>query len=136
MGGVVWIEGSPESLLGWGPRVEKEIHDLVVSIMDDVMVEAADKMREFISTRGLPNSKGAGRIDTGNMLASVDSEVTVDGVTINGKFGWLDGGEVYFLAQEEGAVLWNCGVIVPMLALYDAGQWAITEFANRLKAAL
>lgn len=136
MGGVVWIEGSAESLLGWGPRVEKEIHDLIVSIMDDVMGEAAAKMREFISTRGLANSKGSGRIDTGNMLASVDSEVTVDGVSISGKFGWLAGGEVYFLAQEEGAVLWNGGVIMPMLALYDAGQWAITEFANRLKAAL
>jgi hypothetical protein len=136
VGGVVWIQGSPESLLGWGTAVEQEIKALILAIMDEVMEEAAGKMRDFISSRGLPSSKGSGRIDTGTMLASVDSEVTVDGENISGKFGWLSGGEVYFLAQEEGAVLWNGGVIMPMLALYDAGQWAITEFANRVRAAL
>jgi len=136
MGGVVWIQGSPEGLLNWGPETEEKIKALILSIMEDVINDAAAKMREFISTRGLPSSKGSGRIDSGNMLASVDSEITIDGENISGKFGWLAGGEVYFLAQEEGAVLWNGGVIMPMLALYDAGQWAITEFANRVKAAL
>lgn len=136
MGGVVWLQGSEASLLDWGPETEKRIKDLILSIMEDVVNDAAAKMRDFISSRGLPNSKGSGRIDTGNMLASVDAEITIDGENINGKFGWLAGGEVYFLAQEEGAVLWNGGVIMPMLALYDAGQWAITEFANRVRAAL
>jgi len=136
MGGVVWLEGSAQGLLNWGPETEKQIKALILSIMEDVINDAAAKMREFISTRGLPSSKGSGRIDTGNMLASVDAEITIDGENISGKFGWLAGGEVYFLAQEEGAVLWNGGVIMPMLALYDAGQWAITEFANRVSAAL
>jgi hypothetical protein len=136
MGGVTWVEGSPAAFLAWGATAEEVIKGLVQEIMDAVMQEAADKMREFISTRGLENSAGAGRIQSGNMLASVDSRVTINGESIEGTFGWLENGEVYFLAQEEGAVLWNGGVIMPMLALYDAGQWAITEFVNRLGAAL
>lgn len=134
--GVFWIQGSPDRLLGWSEEIRVLILAEVTAIMDEVMVEAAAKMREFISTRGLPNSKGEGRIDTGNMLNAVNSRVNVDGTIIEGTFGWLEGGEVYFLAQEEGAVLWNGGVIAPMLAMYDAGQWAIQEFINRLAATL
>lgn len=134
--GVYWIQGSPDKLLGWSEEIRKSILDEVTQIMDEVMQEAAAKMRDFISTRGLPNSAGDGRILTGNMLDAVDSKMMVDGTMIEGTFGWLEGGEVYFLAQEEGAVLWNGGVIAPMLALYDAGQWAIQEFINRLAAVL
>lgn len=134
--GVFWLQGSPEMLAGWSEEIRIKILAEVGVLMDEVMTEAAAKMREFISTRGLPNSKGDGRIDTGNMLDSVDAKIMVDGNVIEGTFGWLEGGEVYFLAQEEGAVLWNGGVIAPMLALYDAGQWAIQEFISKLGAAL
>lgn len=134
--GVYWIHGTPGDLLDWSEEIRKRILTEVQAAMDDVVVEAAAKMREFISTRGLENSAGAGRIQTGNMLNAVDSKVTVGGETIEGTFGWLEGGEIYFLAQEEGAVLWNGGVIAPMLALYDAGQWAIQEFINRLQGVL
>jgi len=134
--GVTWISGNPQSFLNYGNAVEEFVKGEVQKIMAEVMDEAAAKMREFIGTRGLQNSAGAGRIQTGNMLNSVSSQVTVNGVTVEGTFGWLENGEVYFLAQEEGAVLWNGGVIMPMLALYDAGQWAIQEFISRLGAAL
>lgn len=134
--GVYWLQGSPSQLTNWSEEIRKRILEEVGKIMDEVMTEAAAKMRDFISSRGLPNSAGAGRIDSGNMLNSVDSQVTIDGQVIDGTFGWLEGGEVYFLAQEEGAVLWNGGVIMPMLALYDAGQWAIQEFISKLGAAL
>jgi hypothetical protein len=136
MGGVTWVEGDPSSFISYGTDISEIIKGLVQQIMDEVIEDAAAKMREFISTRGLANSAGAGRIQSGNMLASVSARVTVNGESVDGEFGWLDGGEIYFLAQEEGAVLWNGGVIAPMLALYDAGQWAITEFVSRLGAAL
>jgi hypothetical protein len=134
--GVYWLQGDASRLANWGEEIRKQIFDEVGKLMDEVMTEAAAKMRDFISSRGLPNSAGAGRIDSGNMLNAVDSQVTIDGQVIDGTFGWLEGGEVYFLAQEEGAVLWNGGVIMPMLALYDAGQWAIQEFISKLGAAL
>ncbi len=134
--GVTWISGSPQAFLNYGSTLEDFVKGEVNKIMDEVMQEAAAKMREFISTRGLPNSAGAGRIKTGEMLAAVNSKVSVNGLEVEGTFGWLESGEVYFLAQEEGAVLWNGGVIAPMLALYDAGQWAITEFVSRLGDAL
>jgi hypothetical protein len=136
MGGVTWIEGNPQAFMNYADTLGDFIRGTVQDIMSAVMDEAADKMREFISSRGLPNSAGAGRIQTGNMLAAVSAQVSVNGETVEGTFGWLESGEVYFLAQEEGAVLWNGGVIAPMLALYDAGQWAITEFVSRLGAAL
>ena len=134
--GVTWIEGSPQAFLNYANTVEDFVKGEVQRIMAEVMDEAAAKMREFISTRGLENSAGAGRIQTGNMLNSVSSQVTVDGRVVEGTFGWLEGGEIYFIAQEEGAVLSNGGVIMLMLALYDAGQWAIQEFINLLGAAL
>jgi len=134
--GVYWLQGSPSQLTGWSEEIRKRILEEVGKIMDEVMTDAAAKMRDFISSRGLPNSAGAGRIESGNMLNSVDSQIMVNGAVIEGTFGWLEGGEVYFLAQEEGAVLWNGGVIMPMLALYDAGQWAIQEFISKLGAAL
>lgn len=134
--GVIWVQGDPSHFENWAEDIRKKIFDEIGAIMQDVMAEAADKMREFISTRGLPNSQGAGRILTGNMIGAVADEVNIGGDTIEGTFGWLANGEVYFLAQEEGALLWNGGVIMPMLAMYDAGQWAIQEFVNRLKAVL
>jgi hypothetical protein len=134
--GVFWLSGSPSAFLNYGATVEEFVKGEVQKIMAEVMEEAAAKMREFISTRGLANSAGAGRIQSGNMLNSVGFKVNAGGVEIEGTIGWLENGEVYFLAQEEGAVLWNGGVIMPMLALYDAGQWAIEEFKSRLGAAL
>ena len=134
--GVYWLQGDASRLANWGEEIRKQIFDEVGKLMDEVMTEAAAKMRDFISSRGLPNSAGAGRIQSGNMLNAVDSQVTIGGQVIEGTFGWLEGGEVYFLAQEEGAVLWNGGVIMPMLALYDAGQWAIQQFISKLGAAL
>lgn len=134
--GVNWISGSPSSLMNW-PNMTAELLKLMVNeIMNQVIEEAASKMRDFISNRGLPNSDGAGRIKTGEMLNAVSSTVTFAGTTVEGSFGWLDSGEIYFLAQEKGAVLWNGGVIAPMLAMFDAGQWAITEFVSKLRAAL
>ena len=134
--GVTWIQGSPQAFLNYGKTVEEFVKGEVQSIMSEVMDEAATKMREFINTRGLPNSKGSGRVDTGNMLNSVNSRVSYQGAVVEGTFGWLENGDLYFLAQEGGATLWNGGVIAPMLALYDAGQWAINEFVSRLGDAL
>lgn len=134
--GVTWIQGNPAAFMDWGNGIEKLVKREVQMIMDDVVNEAAQKMREFISSRGLPSSEGAGRVKSGEMLNSVAAKINVGGDIIEGTFGWLESGEIYFLAQEEGAVLWNGGVIMPMLALYDAGQWAITELVSRLERAL
>lgn len=134
--GVTWIQGDPASFAGWADGISDIIKAAVQAIMDDVMTEAAAKMRDFIASRGLENSEGAGRIKSGQMLNAVDARVSSGGDVIEGTFGWLESGEIYFLAQEEGAVLWNGGVIMPMLALHDAGQWAITEFISRLGSEL
>lgn len=134
--GVAWVQGNPAAFMDWGNGIEKLVKREVQMAMDDVVNEAAQKMREFIGSRGLENSEGSGRIKSGDMQNSVAAKINVGGEIIEGTFGWLDGGEIYFLAQEEGAVLWNGGVIAPMLALYDAGQWAITEFISRIEKAL
>lgn len=131
--GVHWIQGSPAKFESYGAEVRKIIMAEVLAIMDAVVAEAAQKMREFIAERGLPHSKGHGRVDTGHMRDMVSSSITSNGETITGAFGWLEGGEVYFLAQENGAVLWNGGVIMPMLAMHDAGLWAIEEIVKRLR---
>lgn len=131
--GVTWIQGNPSAFENWGKTTLDKIKADAAAAVAEIAPEAAAKMREFISSRGLPNSKGSGRIDTGEMLNAVDSEFEFNGDMVTGTFGWTGGGEIYFLAQEEGAVLWNGGVIAPMLALYDAGQWAEEELIKRIK---
>lgn len=134
--GVTWVQGNPAAFMDWGNGIEKLVKREIQMIMDDVINEAAQKMREFISSRGLERSEGPGRIKSADMLNAVGVRLNVGGEIIEGTFGWTESQEVYFLAQEEGAVLWNGGVIMPMLALYDAGQWAITEFVSRIEKAL
>lgn len=134
--GVTWVQGNPAAFMDWGKGIEELVKREIQVILDDVINEAATKMREFISSRGLENSEGAGRIKSSDMLNSVGAKLNVSGNIIEGEFGWTENQEIYFLAQEEGAVLWNGGVIMPMLALYDAGQWAITEFVARIEKAL
>jgi len=43
-----------------------------------------------------------GRVDTGEMLYSLDREVDVSGNTVRGRVGWLDNFQEYFELQEEG----------------------------------
>lgn len=47
-------------------------------------------------------SRSPGRIDTGLMINSVNSEFEVDGDTFTGRFGWTKEVEDYFLYQENG----------------------------------
>lgn len=62
---------------------------------------AKRKAGAYLPFKG-PGISGEGRIDTGEMFYSLDSEIDIVGTRVTGRVGWLDNFEEYFLLQEEG----------------------------------
>ncbi len=101
--------------------------------------------KHHISTRGTPwgRKQGrSGRIDTGNMIDSVDSRVVEYGDDrIQARFGWIDPGkrELYFALQEGGFTIATSGAKVQGIhAIADAYTVARekfrTEFIQKARA--
>lgn len=73
----------------------------------------------------------AGRIETANMLNTVDSEVRDDGNAIEVEWGWFDP-ELYIRVQEAGANSGPAAAIAPMHSLVVS----LDEGEQRLRASL
>lgn len=78
--------------------------------LEDAVLHGEDRMREVIETAvtatGIDRAASGGhpgRIDTGNMLDAVGSNITgSDRDTVIGEWGWVNGVEDYFLYQDLG----------------------------------
>lgn len=78
--------------------------------LEDSVLHGEDRMREIIETSVTKTGEERaergghpGRVDTGDMLDAVGSNITgTDRDTIIGEWGWVNGLEDYFLFQDQG----------------------------------
>lgn len=93
------------------------------------MKDGEEVTQTFIATRGTPGTGKQGRIDTGRMLDSVDSQTKLQGSDeAEGRFGWLTQKPFYAEFQEAGTQY-----IAPMNALSDAAEIVVPELIRELR---
>lgn len=138
----------------WARQLILKIEKVAEVAVEETIVEAAREMKTMIKTRGtnrpwsgyyigrsgIPrNHSGVGRVDSGNMLNSVQSQYILDVPNIKtGEFGWIGGDpENYFLKQEEGFQHQLTGQFIePMNALRDSFTYATTTVVNKIEKGL
>lgn len=84
----------------------------------DAALTGKEEMQLVIRTSGTGWKGHTGRIETGQMLESVEAEATL----LGGRFGWLKKLEDYFHYQNEG--------------FYNVGKGAFTEGMHAYESAL
>lgn len=126
---MVVIHSSSPDLSLWAREKIGAVRWASREAMDETVQVGASSMEYSISTRGTAKSGKRGRIDTGDMLQSVDSRVAAGGDRVVGEFGWLDREPGYAPYQEYGTEF-----IEPMLALTDAQEDAEREFKVRFES--
>lgn len=124
---MVVIRKSGPDVTSWAREKVQNVQRAARLAMDDTVELGKNTMEYNIATRGTAKSGKRGRIETGDMLQSVDSRVVGGGDNIVGAFGWLDQNPDYALYQEFG----TSNGIEPMLALTDAFEDAQVEFVTR-----
>lgn len=137
--GITWSR-KPTSLVSVARNVESELVEEMQFVIEEVVDEAANMMRNSVETRGTGyvSSKGraplslrqSGRVEDGDMLDAVDSGLVSDRA---GRFGWGIHNQTvpgYFLEQEYDVTV---GGNPPMHALTDAWIWAREEYKRRVR---
>lgn len=111
---------------GWFEAKVNEINRRNYRALQNAMKEGEEITQTFIATRGTAKSGKQGRVDTGKMLESVDSETNLTGRDeAEGRFGWLKKKPFYAEFQEAGTQY-----IEPMYALTDAAAIVIDELVK------
>ncbi len=121
---------------GFGPAVLAWFNAKVESLENgnrEAAIEAGDEIRDttkrYISTRGTAKSGKQGRIETGAMLNSVDSEVTTNlRREVEVRAGYHDA-PFYTVFQELGTAR-----IEAMYALTDAAEEVLPKLEKKLRA--
>lgn len=144
--------GGSDEIVKWFRGVVADIDEVSREELETTAQEGEEFVRGLIMTRGT-NKKwarphggktggGPARVDSGNMLHSVSSNVTSQGP---GKgrafFGWLGGFQSgdndYFMYQEGGFTHNYTGEEVEgMYAIVDAAEAAFENLKRRLSSAL
>lgn len=116
------------AVFAWFDAKVDELSDKSRDAVKDVAREGEETTREYIATRGI---KKPGRIDTSDMINSVDSRVEkeTDDVIIT-SFGFYDA-PGYTPFQELGT-----RAIAPMYALTDAAEEAGENLKKRVGQAV
>lgn len=121
----------------------------VGALVSESLDEATEFMRDAVRTRGVYRGQptGGGRIDTGAMYSSIDSEMTGDGGDkVSGNFGFINDAPDYTVFQEFGTrrTGWYAPHrvdpegqrfgqgIVPMHAFSDAQEHLVNDLRKRL----
>jgi hypothetical protein len=122
----------------------KDIEGIATEVAEDAAEFGAQRMREYIATRGTGwvgkgiRATPEGRIDTGQMYDDVKAgpvRHNPSGVAVN--FGWVGNVESYYAAQEKGFVNTFTGrPVPPMHALMDATIETRVYFYRELKRRL
>lgn len=126
--------------------VQQEISDMTMEVAE----KAADKMREFIETRGTNRvwegawrsqktgryrtRSGPGRIDSGDMLKNVGVKFQRGEKQSRAVFGWVNQFENYYKFQELGFKHAFRNVTVPgMFALRDSRRYVVSKMPSITK---
>lgn len=120
---------------GWFEAKVNEMNRKNFRSLQNAMSEGEEITQTFIATRGTEGTGKQGRVDTGNMLESVDSDTKLEGPDeAIGRFGWLEKKPFYAKYQEPGTKY-----IAPMYALSDAAEIVkdelIRDISNNVRGA-
>lgn len=111
---------------GWFEAKVNEMNRRNFGSLRDAMKDGEEITQTFIATRGTQKSGKQGRVDTGKMLDSVDSDTKlVSKDEAEGRFGWIKKAPFYAPFQEEGTK-----TIPAMYALSDAAKIVIDELTK------
>lgn len=113
---------------GWFQAKVDEINRRTFRTLQGSMKEGEQITQTFIATRGTAGTGKQGRVETGKMLDSVDSDAKLQGNDeAIGRFGWLDKKPFYAEFQEGGTKH-----IAPMYALSDAAEIVKADLVSKL----
>lgn len=110
-------------------RITNEVRDAVI----DTAREGAEEARNNVATRGTAKSGKAGRIETGRMINSINSEVlSSGGLEVEARFGFK--GEPDYTVYQEGGFTHNRSGewITGMYAVTDAAMNAEEKLRSRV----
>lgn len=137
MARVRWSGDVPNKMAASVTNVPNDFLRVAADIINDITASGASDMREFISTRGTGWNGHQGRIDTGHMLESVNSDsAQTEGRSVKGSYGWTQAAEDYFYYQEAGFNHVNGKKVPAMHALLDSFNKAREEFVSRIDQAV
>lgn len=131
---------------------KKKINESYVTMelrfaMEDTVEFTENVMRDTVENTGTDktwsrswkgrSSSGRGRVDTGKMRDSIDSEVEVIGdKEVVGRVGWLKGSPEYTKFQEYGFRHWITGqTIAGMFATREGAEQGFDELLSNLEKA-
>lgn len=128
------VTKSHSSLTAWFDGRVKDTQNSIVDIAQDTADEGAEMVRDRIETSGTVKSGKRGRIESGDMLAAVRSEVTVTPTLVTAAFGWLHTFSRYFGFQDVGFTHARSSEEIPgMMALQDAFDESKANVESRLR---
>ena len=120
------------ALNSWFDRKVENLNRRTFRALDESMKEGEEITQTFIATRGTSGTGKQGRVDTGKMLDSVNSDAKLlNSEEAEGRFGWLNEQPFYAEFQEAGTQY-----IEPMYALSDAAEIIQQELEKRLNDAV
>jgi len=130
-------------------RVKTEISQEVEDLTIEAASFGAERMREYISTRGTrvpwanawrgrktgvyKTTSAPGRIDSGDMLNAVGTAIQAGPRESRATFGWVRNFEEYFRHQEYGFNHWIGVRVEGMFALRDARRDVVAELPRLAK---
>lgn len=121
--------GFGDAVLAWFEAKVETLQDGTREVVIDAGEEIATKTRDYISTRGTAKSGKQGRIETGAMLNSVDSEIVTNlRQEVEVRAGYHDA-PFYTVFQELGT-----SRIEAMYALTDAAEEVLPRLARDISA--
>lgn len=109
--GIKWVQASPQQLTAQLSRKKKVFYDQAEQIVSETAEEAAELQRMFLDRAttqwgekrfAAGRGRSAGRNDTGDMIDSIETEVTETRTSATGAWGWPKGYERYYQIQEWG----------------------------------
>lgn len=126
-----WVDGKRAQARD---LLEDIARDGVESVEQTIETSTTPWGHERVAGRHGPPRSSAGRIESGEMISRVDSEVRDDGTAIEAEWGWFDS-ELYIKVQEQGANSGPAAAIAPMHSLVvslDQGEERLRAGLSRL----
>jgi hypothetical protein len=135
---ITWTKGSPQEFVSMGERIKDQLYKALAVAMAVIAQQAAITAQAFTAERGTAHSRGAGRIDSGDMAKAIEADVVLKADEIIGKFGFLGEKADYFKYQTiTGFNHWLSGEFIePTFALRDAKVIAEGEVIEAIEAAI
>lgn len=113
----------------WFEAKVRELTSNSFKALEDAMEAGENITKHNIETRGTIKTGKRGRVETGEMRDSVQSDTVKQGQdTIIGRFGWLEKKPFYAEFQEDGTKY-----IEPMYALSDAAEEVLQDYLKDME---